>query len=348
MRPRITIVVLTFNGERYVDTCFGSLARADFDGLDVSIVAVDNDSSDGTVARIRSRYPTVTVIETGANLGFAGGNNVGMERALAADAEYVYLLNPDAEVTPGFLKEALAVIEARPGAGSVQSLLLLSENRDRINTAGNRIQFLGFGYCGQYRDEVEHAPTEPAEIAFASGASSLFRADALRQVGLLDEELFLYQEDMDLGWRLRLAGWDNVVAPRSIVFHDYEFSRSPAKFYFMERNRYLVLLKNSSARTLLVLSPVLFAAELGLLWIAASSGWLRQKLRADAQLLRPALWRHVARERRRISSIRRRSDAEVMSLHVADLSFTDLRSRFLDVIANPLLRHAWRVVRPWL
>ncbi len=342
---RVTIVVLTYDCERYVDACFGSLQRADLAGIEASIVAVDNGSRDGTVARIREGYPDVTVIETGANLGFAGGNNVALRRTLEAGGDYVYLLNPDTEVAPGFLEEALSVAEARPEAGAVQSLLLLANERDRINTAGNVIQFLGFGHCGRYREPVERAPRDPVEIGFASGAAALLRIEALREVGLFDEELFLYQEDMDLGWRLRMAGWDNVLAPRSVVYHEYEFSRAPTKFFYIERNRYLVLLKNASARTLLLLAPLLFASELALIAVATRSGWLRQKLRADAYFFRPATWRHVLRERARMRWLRRRTDAEVMAIHVPDLSFADLPSPFLTRVANPMMRIAWTVVR---
>src|SRR5512142_322044 len=89
---QVAVVVLTFNAERYVDTCFESLRRAERSGIDLRIIAVDNGSRDATVARMREGYPEVCVIETGANLGFAAGNNVGIERALGDGAEFVYLL----------------------------------------------------------------------------------------------------------------------------------------------------------------------------------------------------------------------------------------------------------------
>lgn len=340
------MIVVTFNSERYVDACFESLRRAKRSGIDLRILAVDNGSRDGTVARIRERHPEVAVVENGANLGFAGGNNVGIERALGEGAEFVYLLNPDAEVTPAFLEEALAVLERRPGVGAVQSLLLLSSDPGRINTAGNVIHFLGFGYCGLYLRPRGSAPAEPVAIAFASGAASLFRAEALRAAGLFDPELFLYHEDLDLSWRIRLAGWDVLLAPRSVVFHAYEFSRNPSKFFLMERNRYLVLLKNAAPRTLLLLAPFLLASEVGLLATAAASGWLPQKLRAMAHLLSPRAWRHIARERPRVAAMRRRTDADVFALHRSDISFEGIDSPFVRRVANPLMGLAWRMIRP--
>src|SRR6266545_3222105 len=110
--PRVTVVVLTYNSAADVDACFGSLAAARLGGAEV--VVVDNASTDGTAAAVRERHPWATVIDSGANLGFAAGNDVGIRRALGSGAEWIYLLNPDTDVDPGFLEEALA--DSRGGA----------------------------------------------------------------------------------------------------------------------------------------------------------------------------------------------------------------------------------------
>lgn len=339
-------MVLTYDTARFVDGCFGSLRRLERDGLEVAVMAVDNGSSDGTARLVRERHPEVEVVENRANLGFAGGNNAGIRLALERGAEFVYLLNPDTEVEPAFLREAVALARERPDAGAVQSLLLLASEPGLVNTAGNEIHFLGFGYCGSYRRPASSIPTAPREIAFASGASSLYRASALREVGLLDEALFLYHEDLDLGWRLRLAGWRSLLAPRSVVRHHYEFSRSPRKHYFMERNRYLVLMKNVRGRNLLVLAPFLLLAELGLLCLAAVSGWLPQKLRADRDAFRPSALRRVRAQRRHVAALRRASDAEVFALFTPVVDFEGAAPGWLQRLASRSLATIWRLVRP--
>jgi len=331
-----------------VDRCFSSLRKADIAGLDLSVIAVDNGSRDGTVRLLRERFPEVEVVENGANLGFAGGNNVGIRRALERGADFVYLLNPDTEVTPGFLREALSVARERPEAGQVQSLLLLAAERSLVNTAGNAIHFLGLGYCGRFREPASSVLDVPAEIAFASGAGVLLRTRALRDSGLLDEELFLYQEDLDLGWRMRLAGWTALLAPRSVVFHKYAFSRNPEKYYFLERNRALVLLKNLRLRNLLLLSPALLAGEVGLSAVALRGGWFRQKVRAWGHLLTPAAWRHVRAGRAAQRSIRRVEDAEIVRLWSGEVVFEGLAGSWLEGLANPAMRLAWRALRPLL
>lgn len=343
---RAAVVVLTYQSARFVDGCFGSLRRMDRAGLEVEVLAVDNASPDGTAGLVRERFPEVRVVETGSNLGFAGGNDVGIRLALERGCDFVYLLNPDTEVEPGFLREAVAVAEARPDAGAVQSLLLLGAEPGLVNTAGNEIHFLGFGYCGSYRRPASSIPREPREIAFASGASSLYRAAALREVGLLDEALFLYHEDLDLGWRLRLAGWRNLLAPRSVVRHHYEFSRSQRKHYFLERNRYLVLMKNVRLRNLALLAPFLLAAEVGLLLLATLSGWLPQKLRADRDAFRPSSLRRVREERRKVAALRRASDREVFALFTPVVDFEGAAPGWLQALANRCLSLAWKVLRP--
>ncbi len=346
--PRVTVVVVTYEAERFVEGCFGSLRRAGRGDARVDVVAVDNGSRDGTVRLLRERFPEVTVVAAGKNLGFAEGNNVGIRMAMERGADFVYLLNPDTEVAPGFLVEALAVARERPEAGAVQSLLLLSPERELVNTAGNAVHFLGLGYCTRFREPAAGVPDGPAEIAFASGASTLFRVAALREAGLLDAELFLDQEDLDLGWRLRLAGWNVLLAPRSVVFHEYAFSRNPEKFYFLERNRALVLLKNLRARNLLLLAPALLAAELGLAAVALRGGWFPQKARAWGHLLRPAAWRHVRRGRRAQRAIRKVPDAEIVRHWSGDVVFEGLAGPWLERVANPAMRAVWRVMRPLL
>jgi GT2 family glycosyltransferase len=343
---RAAVIVVTYNSARDVDACFGSLLQARLAGAEV--IAVDNGSSDGTPAALRARYPWVTLIEAGANLGFAAGNDLGIRHALDRGAEWLYLLNPDTDVDAGFLEEALAVGAADARTAAVQSLLLLHPERDRVNTAGNEIHFLGFGYCGYFRAERAAVPREAREIAFASGAAALLRASAIREVGGLDEALFMYQEDQDLGIRLRLAGWNARIAPRSVVWHHYAFSRNPGKYFWLERNRYLVLAKNLRLRSLLVIAPFLLLADVALVPVAFAGGWMRQKVRAMAALFSPDLRAHVRRERARVAALRRISDRELAAWFTPALQFEGLVGGWLPRALRVPMALAWRLLRPLL
>jgi GT2 family glycosyltransferase len=346
LMARIAIVVVTYDSTRHVDGCFGSLAAARLHGAEV--IAVDNASTDGTAALIRDRHPWVTVVETGANLGFAGGCAVGIRHALEDGADFIYLLNPDTDVDPGFLAQALAVADSDPKTAAVQSLVLLHPDRDLVNTAGNAIHFLGFGYCGSYRARRADVPDEPREISFASGAAALLRAAALREVGGLDEALFMYQEDQDLGIRLRLAGWRARVAPRSVVWHHYAFSRNPRKYFWLERNRYVVLAKNLTVRSLVVLAPLLLLADLALVPVAMAGGWLPEKVRAWKAFLSPEVRAHVRAERARLAATRKISDRELARWFTPALEFEGLEGAWLPRLARWPMALVWRLVRPLL
>jgi len=340
------IVVVTYNSQADLADCFGSLYRAVEGRPEVQVIAVDSASTDETVERIRTDHSWVTVIACDRNLGFAAGNNLGIRRAQERGCSFVYLLNPDTEVAPGFLDEVLAVARAHPDAGAVQSLLLLHRERHLVNTAGNELHFLGFGYCGAFRHPVRDVPDHVREIAFASGACTLYRVAAVHQVGLFDDELFLYQEDMDLGWRLRLAGWKSVLAPRSIVFHKYAFSRGGRKYYFLERNRILVLLKNLRWRNLVLLAPLLALADLGVLAMSVRWGWAGEKLRAMAHLLRPSAWKHVRQGRREQTRLRVVADSEIARHFTSSLDFEGVTTPFIRNVVNPAMAWIWRLLRP--
>jgi GT2 family glycosyltransferase len=341
-QKKVTIIVVTFNSSKYLDGLFGSLAKINEGDLFIEVLVVDNGSVDGTVGMIREKWPWVDLHEAGVNLGFAAGNNLGIRVALDRRDDYVYLLNADTEVERDFLVEAVAAMETDASIGSAQSLLLLHPERELVNSAGNAIHFLGFGYCDDYRRPVEQVDRENIrDIAYPSGAGVLLRCSALRQVGLFDEQLFMYHEDLDLGWRLRLAGYRNVLAPRSVVWHKYEFSRSIKKWYLMERNRYIVLFKNLRAWSLLVLAPGLLATELFMLLPAVRGGWWPKKFKALAYFLTPAAWQHIWRERASVSGLRRIGDRQVMALFTSEIRDQDGQSPFVMFVANPLMNRAW-------
>ncbi len=342
---KVAVIIVTYNSSRFIDGCFRALAGMDRTGLDVEIVVVDNDSKDDSREKLKA-YPWITVIASEKNLGFSGGNNLAMQRAMDAGADYVYLLNHDTEVTPSFLVEAVKAAEADKKIGALQSLLLLHPDKELINSTGNAIHFLGFGFCLDYRKSYAEwkAPTRK-EIAYPSGAGVLFRVDVLRKAGLLDEQLFLYHEDLDLGWRIRLAGYDILLAPRSVVYHKYEFSRSISKYYFMERNRYVVFMKNLRLWTLMILAIPLFVSEIALLFASFRSGWWREKLKVYLYFLRIDSWVQLARTRRQVQAERKVSDHEIIRLFQSTINYQEVAGPFTKYVANPLMTAAWVVMR---
>ncbi len=350
--PFVDVVTVLWNSARFLPALFAGAAATDYPRDRWRLHLVDNNPGDGSAAEARrlmaehaGHLPEVLIHEPGMNTGFSGGNNLVMRQALEKGSDYVYLLNHDAAFESSALREAVAVAESDPCIGSVQSLLVLQQSPDEVNSRGNAIHYLGFGYCVGYHEPCASVPSRPVDIGYASGAGVLYPARVLREVGLLDETLWLYHEDLDLGWRIRLSGHRNVLAPASVVRHHYEFSRSIAKWYWMERNRAAVVLKNFRLATVLLLLPQLILIDIALFAFAVKGGWWREKLKAWKWFLKPSTWAYIARGRREIARSRKVSDACILSHMTPVVAYQDIESPFVRLVVNPAWRGLFALLR---
>ena len=343
MLPRVAVIIVTYQGRQYVPDCLSSLQAVDYPADRWETVVVDNASADGTVEYIRQKFPHATVLVQDTNTGFTGANNRGLQYALDRGFDFAYLLNQDTVVHPGFLRQAVHVAETDARIAAVQSKLLL-HGTAKINSWGNAIHFMGFGYAGG--NGMPDVPLTVRDIAYPSGAAVLLRCAVLRRVGLLDAAMFMYHEDLELGWRLWLAGYRCVVAPLSVVYHKYEFSRSVAKWHWMERNRIRVLLTHYRWRTLALLVPAWMMVEGGMILLSARHGLLGQLLTAHAYYFRPSTWPLLGRRRREVQRLRRVSDREVVKQFVSRIEFQDSPPTGFTQVANAVFGWYWRAVSP--
>lgn len=320
----LAVVVVTYQSAAHLP----DLIPAIVDQLreEDELVIVDNASDDGTPAVARSLSGRVNAIETGENLGFAGGCHVGVE---ATRAPLLLFLNPDSRPEPDCLQRLREAASVHPDWGAWQAAVLLEDGR--INTSGGVVHFLGIGWAGDCDRPIAELPAHDCEIAFPSGAAMVVRREAWSTLGGLDRDYFMYGEDLDLGLRLWLSGRRVGLVPAARMIHSYEFDKGPSKWFWLERNRWRTVLSVYPAALLLVLAPALLAGELALLAIAAREGWLRQKLRAQAAALR-ALPSTLAR--RRTVQRQRRIDASELASHLT----SSLNSPYLAGAAQ----------RPWL
>ncbi|AWR86208.1 glycosyltransferase family 2 protein [Meiothermus taiwanensis] len=205
----VYVIILNWNGWQDTVKCIDSLKSLTYPNY--KIVVLDNASTNDSVVRIREAHPDITVIETGANLGFAGGNNVGIRYALEHGAGYIWLLNNDTIASPGALAAMIEVAESDPKIGAVGSVLYYMNQPEKVQAwGGGQVNLL----TGRSRHLLA-----PGDLHYITGASMLLRREALEQVGLLDEGFFMYWEDTDLSFRLRQKGWMITVAPNSRVLH---------------------------------------------------------------------------------------------------------------------------------
>lgn len=203
------------------------------------VVVVDNNSQDGTAELLASRYPDVRVIALPTNTGFAGG----VARALEdVQTPYVVLLNNDAVVRPGWLAALLEPLDGDLQVAAVCSKLLLPDGR--LNSAGGYVEADGYAHDRGFGLADDGSLDIAQDVAFATGTAAAFRTAAVRAVGGVDPRFFLYYEDVELSWRLRLAGWRVRYQPSAVVVHQHSASAgsgSPLHTFHTERNRLATL-----------------------------------------------------------------------------------------------------------
>lgn len=238
----VSIIIVNWNGWRDTVECIASTRQLDYPNFEV--IVVDNASTDDSVGRIREHCPEVRIIEAGENLGFAGGNNVGIRAALKAGAHYVWPLNNDTVVEARALSQLVEAHAAHPNAGALGSKILFFDRPKTVWFAGGFISKT-WGWT-QHRGESETDSEEnlsPSPVDYVSGASMLVPSLVLEKVGLMREEYFLYWEEVDWCTRIRKAGFDVLYVPASRIWHKVGAStpkdQEPRKWRYEGRNRVL-------------------------------------------------------------------------------------------------------------
>lgn len=210
--PQVWCVVLNWNGADHTIECLTALRVCTYRNL--TIVVVDNGSIDDSISRIKVAYPDVLLLRNGQNLGFAGGNNVGIRHALRRGADYIWLLNNDTKPAPDALSALVAKASADDRIGAVASVCYYADAPSKVQAwAGSRVN-LWIGYSG-----LSRVPREDNWFDSLNGTSMLIARSALEDAGLLDEGFFVYWEDTEFCLRLRKKGWRIAAAPDSCVLH---------------------------------------------------------------------------------------------------------------------------------
>ncbi|MBQ1669038.1 MAG: glycosyltransferase family 2 protein [Prevotella sp.] len=228
---KLSVVIVNYNVRLLLEECIKSVEKA-LDGIEGDIFVIDNNSSDGSVEYIRERFPKVHIIANKENLGFARANNQAIRMT---DAEYILLLNPDTVVYENTLRGCLDFMDANPEAGGVGVRMLTREGKvapeSRRAVPTPWVAFLKMlGLTSRYY--MSHLPWDkPGRIEVVSGAFCMLRHKALDQIGLLDEDFFMYGEDIDLSYRLLKGGWQNWYLPYDIIHYKGESTQKSSFRY---------------------------------------------------------------------------------------------------------------------
>lgn len=241
----VAVVVLNWNGLSDTIRCLESLKAVAYP--DCEIILVDNGSTDGSVACLRSRYPQIVMIENEENLGFAGGNNVGIRHALKKEANYVLILNNDTVVEPGFINALVDVAESDPRIGIVGPKIVYYHDPTKIWSAGGRINLFTGVFANLEAHDSRAACHGVKSVDYVSGCALLIKTKVIEEVGLLDKDYFLYLEEADWNFRARARGYHSVVNCDTTVLHIAGASLRKAPdliYYYFARNTLLFLKKH--------------------------------------------------------------------------------------------------------
>ncbi len=280
--PLVSIIILNYNAGKLLMNCVRSIMKSNYSNYE--IIVVDNNSNDQSHKECKKEFEQINLIENKENLGYCEGNNIGIRKATG---KFITILNPDTIVNENWLEFLIQAYE-KTGEGLYQPKILSLNEKDIIQSTGNYIHLFGFGYARDKGEKNSNKRNEIEKIGFASGTCLFTSKSVLDKIGLLDPFIFLYLDDLDLGWRAKQVGISSYFVPDSIVYHaeSYILKWSSKKFYWLERNRKYCLLTHYSKKTLLKILPSLIIVEILVLFFYLSKGFIFTKIKADIDILK--------------------------------------------------------------
>jgi GT2 family glycosyltransferase len=335
--PDLSVLIVTYNERSLVERCLPPLLRQLREGDE--LIVADNDSTDGTADAVERLAPGAALIRMPSNSGYMPACNAAAQRARGD-----ILVTLDADVIPaaGFCDAIRCPAIERRGWAAWMGLVTMDDGA-LINTSGGVSHFTGLSWAGQVGEPAQAADSEPREVSFLTGACLAMSRDAWDRDPGFAPDYFLYFDDVDWCFRARLRGGRLGIEPSARVDHLYDFTKRRMKWRLLERNRWATVIRTYPRELLLLVLPALLLTELALPLIATRAGWLKEKLHADADLLR---WLpRLLRERREIQRQRTISAAEFADHLTADLTSPYFGNVGRSRVLRAAMRAYWGIVR---
>ena len=335
--PLVSVIVLNYNAGKLLLNCIESIKKSAYKNLE--IIVVDNISTDKSQKACKEKYPDIKLIQNDENFGYCEGNNVGIRNA---NGEFVVILNPDTTVEPNWLDHLMSAYNEF-GEGLYQPKFFSLNEKLVLQSTGNMLHIFGFGFARD-KGKIDDEKMESVEkINYASGTCLFTSKIVLDKIGLLDPFLFLYHDDLDLGWRAAHIGINSFYVPKSIIYHaeSYSIKWSPKKFYWLERNRKYCLLIHYSKETYAKMRLSLFLVDLCVWLFYLSKGFLGAKIKAELDIFRNRKTikiRHNQLEKMKIVSdkdlIEKFPDEIFVPKNVSEPVFNQLFNKILSALSK--------------
>jgi len=280
--PLVSVIILNYNAGELLLNCIESIKKSAYKNLE--IIVVDNISTDKSQKICKEKYPSIKLIQNDENFGYCEGNNIGIREA---KGDYIIILNPDTIVESNWIEELISAYN-KFGEGLYQPKHLSLNEKAVYMSAGNMLNIFGFGYAREKGNRDENQFNKIEEISYASGTCLFTSSNVLKKVGLFDPFIFLYHDDLDLGWRASQLGIKSYYVPTSIIYHaeSYSLKWNAEKFYWLERNRKYCILTHYSKQTYSKIFPKLLAVDFFVWIFYLTKGFLGSKIRAELDIIK--------------------------------------------------------------
>ena len=332
---KVTAIIVNWNDKDVIVECIQSILDQNRNKID--IIISDNGSKDDSVEFIRKRFPSIKIIENGENLGFGSAINRGLG---LAKGDYLLFLNSDLKLHSKCVGELAKVLESDSNVGGTIPKILHIDQQNTINSLGVLINYTGIAYPNLL-GQKDPGYQEPFESA--CGGIFMLKREVYETVGGFDEDLFLYHEDHDLSWRIRLAGWHLKVIPQAIMYHHYKFNKGILKYYSSEKNRLHILLKNMEVKTLALICPALIIVEFSQWFRAAINKWFLLKMKSYFEIL--ILLPSILTKRKKQKYLRKVPDKEITRIYQGTLAVSGMDNSLLTNLLSPALNTYWKIIR---
>ena len=307
IQPLVSVIVLNFNAKEFLVNCIDSIFDSNYQNFEV--ILVDNASNDQTYQICKEKHSRINLIINEKNLGYCGGNNVGIKKA---KGEFVIILNPDTVVEPNWITEFLKSYK-QFGDAIYQPKFLSMDDHNMLLSSGQMINLFGFGFSRGKGTFEKKEDEKINKIGYASGTCMFTSSSIMKKLGFFDNFLFAYHDDLDLCWRAAMIKIPSCYVSNSIVFHPregYVFKWSSLKFFLMERNRIYCILTHYTHKTIFKMLPALILVDFGVFFFYLKKGMGRQKIKATFSIIKNL--KTINEKYKQIQKTRNLSDKEII------------------------------------